>query len=352
MVALVLLVLVRTDLINGWRQATPRNAPDHVIFNIQPEQAQGLRERLEGAGVTGQDFYAVSRGRLVAINGEPVTMDTKWRNDTARRMGEREWNIGYSEQQPKGSSLKSGEWTSGEPGTLSMEWGPAGSMGLKLGDRLSFDVGGQRLEGRITSLRNVDWSAMRLNFVVIVPRKPDPTMDHAYVAAYRMPAARPGFDGQLLREFPGITSVDLTTSLAQVQSVLDQVSQAVEFLFGFTLASGLVVLFAAVAATREARAREYAVMRALGASRGLLRRVQGAELIGVGALAGLLAASAGMGVGHLLARYVFHFTWQPSPQTPLAGMAAGALLALAAGWWSLRGVLRRPVVQTLRRTAQ
>jgi putative ABC transport system permease protein len=134
-----------------------------------------------------------------------------------------------------------------------------------------------------------------------------------------------------------------------VQRVLGQVIRAVEFLFGFTLAAGLVVLFAAVTATREARAREFAVMRALGAGKVLLARVQRAELAGVGALAGLLASIAAVAVGWALARYAFEFSWTASPWVPLAGTAAGALLALAAGWWGLRDVLRRPVVETLRR---
>ena len=159
------------------------------------------------------------------------------------------------------------------------------------------------------------------------------------------------FDNALSREFPNVTNVDVSASIAQVQKVLDQVVRAVEFLFGFTLATGLVVLFAAVTATREARSREFAVMRALGASSKLLAQVQRAELLGVGALAGVLASLAAMAVGWALARYVFEFSWNPSWWVPLAGGAAGAALALAAGWWGLREVLRRPVVQTLRQAA-
>src|SRR5262249_38136717 len=154
------------------------------------------------------------------------------------------------------------------------------------------------------------------------------------------------------RPFPNIMALDVSAQMAQVQQVLDQVSRAVEFLFGFTLATGLVVLFAAVSATREARAREFAVMRAMGAGASLLARVQRAELLGVGALAGLLASLAALGVGWGLARYAFEVRGAPSPWAPAAGALVGALLALAAGWWGLREVLRRPVVDTLRRAAE
>ena len=139
---------------------------------------------------------------------------------------------------------------------------------------------------------------------------------------------------------------------ATLQGVLEQVIGAVQFLFVFTLAAGLVVLFAGVSATRDARSREFAVMRALGASGRLLAQVQRVELLGVGALAGVLASLAALAVGWVLARQVFDFNWSPSPWVPLIGGVTGALLSLAAGWWGLRDVLRRPVVETLRQAAQ
>ncbi len=183
-----------------------------------------------------------------------------------------------------------------------------------------------------------------------------PDLPATYIAAFRAPPERPGangsFDNSLSRDFPNITTVDVSASIAQVQRVLDQVIRAVEFLFGFTLAAGLVVLFAAVTATREARAREFAIMRAMGASGSLLGKVQRAELLGVGALAGFLASVAAIVVGWALARYAFEFSWNASPWVPLVGALAGALLALAAGWWGLREVLRRPVVDTLRQAPQ
>ena len=191
---------------------------------------------------------------------------------------------------------------------------------------------------------------MRANFFVMFPLAQMPDLPTTYIAAYRAPAT-PGFDNRLTARFPNVTSVDVSSSVAQVQRVLDQVIQAVEYLFAFTLATGLAVLFAAVSATREARSREYAVMRACGASGQLLAQVQRVELLGLGALAGALATLAAVAVGWALARFVFEFPWTAAPWVPLAGTVAGGLLALAAGWWSLREVLRRPVMATLRQAA-
>ncbi|WP_313080704.1 ABC transporter permease [Pulveribacter sp.] len=349
LLALVLLVMLRTDLIASWQRATPAQAPDRFVINILPEQAQDFRARLAGAGVADYDWYPMFRGRLVAINGREVHL-ADYQDERARRLVDREFNLSHSAQAPAHNRISAGRWTPEEAGAVSVEEGIAQTLGLRLGDVLRFDIGGVASEARITSLRHVDWGSMRANFFVMYPLAEMPDVPLTYLAAFRAPQDAQ-FDNSLVHDFPNITSVDMGATLAQVQGVLAQVIRAVEFLFVFTLAAGLVVLFAAVTATREERAREFAIMRALGAQGRLLRQVQRAELAGVGLLAGLLASSVAVAMAWLLARYVFDFAWGAPLWVPAAGALAGALLALAAGWWGLREVLRRPVVQTLRQAA-
>jgi putative ABC transport system permease protein len=347
LLALVLLVLLRTDLVNSWRSATPADAPNRFVINLQPDQGEAFRAALAAAGVQRYDWYPMIRGRLVAINERAVSGES-YADDRASRLVDREFNLSHSSQAPEHNEVVAGRWVVNEADGLSVEEGLAQQLGLKLGDTLHFDIGGQPRAARITSLRKVDWGSMRVNFFVIFPQAEMTDVPLTYISAFRAPET-PGFDSRLSREFPNITNVNVSASIAQIQRVLDQVIRAVEFLFGFTLVAGLVVLFAAVTATREARAREFAIMRAMGAGSRLLAQVQRAELLGVGALAGGLASLAAIVVGWLLARYAFEFIWAPSPWVPLAGSVAGALLALAAGWWGLREVLRRPVLETLRR---
>lgn len=349
LLALVLLVLLRTDLISSWRQATPPDAPNRFVINVLPEQAGDFQAALRQGGVRQFDWYPMIRGRLVAINGQPVKPED-YPGERAKRLVDREFNLSNSAERPPHNPVVAGRWTPDEAGAVSVEEGIAQTLGLKLGDQLRFDIGGVQTESRITSLRKVDWGSLHANFFVIYPVASLPDVPVTYLAAFRAPAQR-GFDNGLVRQFPNITNVDMSSTLNQIQRVLDQVVQAVEFLFGFTLAAGLVVLFAAVTATREERAREFAIMRAVGASSRLLRQVQGAELLGVGLLAGFLASAVAAGVGWGLAHFVFEFAWTTSPWVLLGGAAAGAVLALAAGWWGLREVLRRPVVETLRRAA-
>ena len=362
LLALALLVLLRTDLISSWRNATPADAPNRFVINIQPTQAEPFLQTLREAGVHKLDWYPMVRGRLVAVNDVTVTPDS-YTDERAKRLADREFNVSFSAEKPEHNTLVQGQWQAENPNDLSIEEGVAKTLNLKMGDRLRFDIAGMLREARITSVRRVDWTSMRANFFVMYPVSRLTTdagfeVPTTYIAAFRAPQREavlgqpaPTFDNQLINRFPNVTSVDMGATLNQVQSVLGQVVSAVEFLFLFTLAAGLVVLFAAVTATREERAREYAVLRALGASNQLLANVQRAELAGVGALAGFLATCVAMAMGWGLARFAFEFEWTASPWVPVLGAVVGALLALAAGWWGLRDVLRRPVVQTLRQAS-
>jgi putative ABC transport system permease protein len=381
LLALMLLVLLRTDLISSWRKATPPDAPNRFVINVQPEQGEAFQKALRDGGVTKFDWYPMIRGRLIAVNGKPVTPDS-YEDDRAKRLVDREFNLSNNVAMPSHNQIVAGRWSPGEKDAVSVEEGLAKTLGLKLGDSLKFDMGGQTNEAKITSLRKVDWGSMRVNFFVMYPVAQLQDVPVSYISAFKAPedrvfqdamAARRAapsdalplggqrttqsgergglsFDNQLVRAFPNITNVDMSSTLAQVQRVLDQVIRAVEFLFGFTLAAGLVVLFAAITATREERAREFAIMRAVGARASLLRQVQRAELAGVGLLAGFLASLVALAIGWALARYVFDFNWTGSWTVPLLGSLAGALLALAAGWWGLRSVLNTPVVETLRKS--
>lgn len=350
LLALILLVLLRTDLVSSWRKATPPDAPNRFVINVMPEQSEAFQKALHDAGVNKYDWYPMIRGRLIAINGKPVSPDD-YTDDRARRLVDREFNLSTSAEAPPHNGVVAGRWTPDAAGEMSVEEGLATTLGMKLGDTLRFEIGGQQNDSRITSLRKVDWGSLHANFFVMYTVANLPDVPMTYMGAFRAPEKN-GFDNALVRAFPNITNVDMSATIGQVQRVLDQVIRAVEFLFGFTLAAGLVVLFAAVSATREERAREFAIMRAVGARASLLRQVQRAELAGVGMLAGLLAAIVASALGWGLARYVFEFTWTASPFVPLGGAVAGALLALGAGWWGLREVLRRPVVATLRRAAE
>ena len=386
MLALVLLVLLRTDLVRSWRQATPADAHNRYIINILPEQQMPMQQALRAAGVAQFDWFPMVRGRLVAINGRAVSA-SNYADAQAQRLVEREFNLSYSTILPAWNPLEQGRWRSGSSGNsskgsgnagtnaeanakenanaatdqnaISMEAGIMQTLGLKLGDSVVFDMGGVQRTSTITSVRKVNWSSMHVNFFAMYPvASLGDEVAVSYITSYRNPpykaaakaaqAAQPSLDYQLLQTFPNITQVDMDSTLLQLQAVLDKVIRAVELLFVFGLAAGLLVLFATVNTSRDERSREFAIMRALGSSSALLRRLQSAELLATGALAGLLAGAVALALGWALAHYVFAFEWALALWVLPASAGAGAVLAWAAGWWSLHSILRQPVVQTLR----
>ena len=189
---------------------------------------------------------------------------------------------------------------------------------------------------------------MRANFFVIMNPALMADTPQTWMTAFHLPESRRSVVNMLMRDFPNLTVIDLGSVLRQIQDVLEQVITAVEFLFLFTLTSGVMVLYAALIGSQDERTREASLLRALGATRSELSRAQGVEFLLVGSLAGLLAATGAAAVGWSLARYAFKFEWVFSPSVWVVGMVAGALCAFAGGWLGLRKVLNQPPLQTLR----
>ena len=350
LMALLLLTVVRGDLMAAWRDATPADAPNRFIINILPEQKDAIAARLAQAGVVNAPLYPMIRGRLVAVNGKTITEET-YQDDRAKRLADREFNLSTMAQMQQENKLVAGQWFSGKPGAsaeASVEEGIAKTLNLKLGDSMRFDIAGQPVEARVTSLRKLEWGSMRVNFFVIINPEAMADTPQTWITAFHLPAAHGDLGNALSRDYPNLTVVDVGGILKQIQAVLDQVVTAVEFLFAFTLASGLLVLYAALMGSQDERTREAGLLRALGATRRQLAQAQLIEFSLVGALAGLLAASGAAAMGWALATYQFKFAWSFAPGVWVFGLLAGALCAIAGGWLGLRNVLKHPPLQTLR----
>ena len=346
LLALLLLFLLRTDLIDSWQELTPADAPNRFVINVMPDQADAFQNMLGNAGIENYDWYPMMLGRLMEVNEKPVDLEN-YTEDQSRRLVDREFSLSYMSHYPEHNKIIEGRWVDNEPDAVSVESGLMKSLGLKLGDRLTFSIGGMEHSGRITSVRELEWASMHVNFFVIFTQQEIPDVSQTYITAFKAPESL-SFDDTLAREFPNITVINLSVILSQIQNILGQVIKAVEFIFMFTLLAGLIVLYAAIASTREQRTHDFAVMRALGAGNGLLKNVQRMELMGTGALAGVLASLVALVISGILVVSVFGFRWQPTLWTPFLGAGVGLLLAWLAGWLSLRSVLNQSVVETLR----
>lgn len=347
LMALLLLTVTRTDLVNAWRAAAPPDAPNRFVINIQPDQVASIETRLREAQIAEAMLYPMVRGRLIELNGKPIGPET-YANERARRLVDREFNLSYAAEAPSHNPITAGQWFAPDAAELSIEVGIADRLGIKLGDELTFDIAGERVTARATSLRKVNWDSMRANFFVILPPALLQDKPRSFITAFHLPDSKLGLTTELVRDFPNLTVIDTSAVFRQVQAVLDQVIAAVEFLFIFTLAAGVLVLYAALASSRDERVREAALLRALGASRQQLSRAQVAEMLCLGGLAGLLAAMGAAAIGWALARFAFEFDYVVTPWVFILGVGGGAACALIGGWMGLRSVLRTPPLTSLR----
>jgi putative ABC transport system permease protein len=347
---LLLLAVVRGDLLADWRRSLPSDVPNNFLFNIRPEERGPLEDFLRSHGFGALQMYPMVRARMTAINKIP-TASLKLSGDRARGFIEREQNLTWSERFMDDNQLVEGHWWTpadfGKPlVSVSSEYQEA--LNLKLGDELSFDVAGEPLTVRIASIRKVRWDSFKPNFFLVFPPglldgAAGTYMTSVYLTASQRPALV-----DLVKRFPTVSVLDVDAILKQIRDVMDRASLAVQYVFLFTLAAGIVVLLAAVQSTRDERRYESAMLRTLGASRSTVLQGVAAEFSALGFLAGALAAFGASGIGWALARRLFSLEYEPDPWVWVVGLICGTLLVGVSGTLATRRVVNTPPIVTLR----
>ncbi|BEH71574.1 permease [Edwardsiella tarda] len=325
---LALLLTLRGDLLDRWRQQLPADSPNYFLLNIDADQRPALAAFLQQHGVTPSRFYPIVLARLTAINGQPPALQGQ------EESLNRELNLTWLADLPAGNPLTAGHWPPGEGG-VSVEQGLAGRLGLKLGDQLTFSGDSRQFSAEITSLRRVDWESLRPNFYFIFPPGALDAQPQSWLTSFR-------YQGdtrllvQLNRQFPTLTLLDMGAILQQAQQVLTQVGRALEVMVALVVLCGVLLLLAQVQVGMQQRRRELRVYRILGAPRRLLHTTLYAEFILLGAVAGLVAAAGAEAALWLLQSRVFDFPWQPTWSLWLL-LPPGAALLLG-GCGALLGV--------------
>lgn len=350
LMAILLLTLVRTDLVARWQAALPPDAPNRFLINIQADQLDAVQAFLRENGLEGVDLYPMVRGRFVEHNGRAVNLDD-YAGDRARRLAEREFNLSFGPADRADNRRLRGEyWPAAGRGRseVSVEAGIAERLGWALGDRIAFDIAGRRFEAEITSLRHVDWESFQPNFFVLAAPGSLDGFPASWISSLHLPPDKVPALNALIARFPNVSAIDIEAVLAQVRGTADQVATAVEYVFYFTLVAGLLVLFAAISASRDERLLEGGVMRVLGANTRQLRLAQLSEFAALGLLAGLTAALGATLLSGSIAVRVFDLPWTPDWRLMGAGAVAGILLVSVFGLLATRRVASAPPADTLR----
>jgi putative ABC transport system permease protein len=350
LMALLMLTLVRIDLLTSWRASLPADAPNHFLINIQPTEVAGVRDFLRERGLSNVELFPMVRGRLTTINSRAVGPDD-YDNPRAKRLVEREFNLSWTDRLQEDNRILSGRWwDAGEQGQgiASVEIGLAKDLSIALNDTLRFQVAGQMLEAKVVSLRSVEWDSFRANFFVVFPSGVLDDYPATWITSFHLPTGQKPLLAELIRQYPSVTVLDVEALMSKVREIMDRVITAVEYVFLFTLAAGLVVLYAAIQATQDERRFESAVLRTLGARRDVVRQSLLAEFATLGLLAGVLAAAAATLLGYVLASQVFEFPYQWNPWIWLLGSGAGVVGVGLAGLLGARSALNQPPWRALR----
>jgi putative ABC transport system permease protein len=350
LMVLLLLAVVRGDLLADWRRSLPSDVPNNFLVNIRPEQRQALQEFLQVHGFGKPEMYPMVRARITAINSQPVK-SLQLGGDVAKGYVEREQNLTWSADMMEDNQLIAGRWwTAADAGkplvSISSEY--ADGLHLKVGDALSFDVAGEALSVRVASIRKIRWDSFRPNFFLVFPPGLLDGAAGTYMTSIFLTAAQRASLADLVRQFPTVSVFDVDAILKQIRDIIDRASLAVQYVFLFTLAAGIVVLLAAVQSTRDERRYESAMLRTLGASRGVVLQGVAAEFSALGFLSGTLAAFGATGVGWILARRLFSLEFTLDPWVWVLGLVCGTILVGVSGTLATRSVVNTPPIVTLR----
>jgi putative ABC transport system permease protein len=343
---LLILILVRTSLIEEWQMQLPEGTPNHFLVNVAPYEVDQVRQALEDEGILSQPLFPMVRGRMIRINDEALGRS----DDPSVGRRERETNLTWSREIPSGNELTAGEWW--DPDTteplVSLEADLAERLEVVLGDEIHFLVGSQALTATVSSIRSVEWESLQPNFFIVLPPAVLKGYPATYMTSFHLDPEKKQFLNEFIREFPTVSLVEMDVVITQVRMIIGQVSAAIELVLAVILAAGGLVLIAGVEASVDTRLHETAILRAFGASRRLVLGSLFIEFCALGFFAGLLATIAAELSVLILQTQVLEMNYTPHPTLWLLGPVAGVLLIGCLGVWSCRHVVSTPPVLVLR----
>jgi putative ABC transport system permease protein len=347
---LLLLTIVRTDLLEGWRQTLDEDAPNHFMINIQPHELESVANIYRSAGIEPPEFVPMIRARMSTINDVSVK-DREYPDPGGKWMANREANLSFASNLSASNEIVEGEWWPADydgPPLVSIEEEAALETGLTIGDRMTFIVAGREVDATIGSVRKINWDSFQPNFFMVFSPGALDGLPTTYIASLRLEKEQQPVLVTLVRTHPSISIIDLDSILEQIRGIVQKASLAVQAVFVFTLAAGIAVLFAAVQSTIDERRFESAMLRALGARKRTVFAGVMAEFAALGAAAGILASAGASILAAIVATRLFELPYEFNPLLWVTGVAAGIFVVCASGFVAARGAVNAAPVDVLR----
>jgi putative ABC transport system permease protein len=348
--ALLLLAIVATALLQGWRQELPADTPNWFALNLQDDQRAGFERDLTSLGGDQLNMLPLAVGKLTAINGQPIDR-LHFEDERAKDWADRQLRLSWADALPPSNQVIAGQWQDAHPAQaeVSIDTMWRDMFALKVGDTLSFNVGEGSIDAKVGSVRKVDWSSFRVNFFLLLDPAHAGDLPHTWLASFHLARGHATELARLSRDYSNLSLVDVDSLLDRVREIVDRVGNAVRWILGFSLLAGALVLAAALAASAAERRHEAALLRTLGARRNQLRVAAACEFALLGLVAGLTAALGAAGAGLWLGHAVFHINGFVPPLWPLAFAALGAaFVVMLLGLAGTRKVTRTSPMRLLR----
>jgi putative ABC transport system permease protein len=349
LLALLLLAIVRSDVLNAWQTQIPEDAPNFFMVNVQPQEVAGVTEFLQSKGVPEPVLYPMIRGRLESINDRPIG-EGGYSDEQAQRMSERDFNLSYLGAPRADNEVIAGEWWPADTDQplFSVEEEFAEETGIALGDTLHFKVADKTVSGIVSNLRKVQWESFAVNFFVVGSPVALADKPASFVASLYVPDNQNSFVRDVVQQFPGVTVLEIGSMIERVTGILERAALAVQYVFVFTLVAGVLVLIAAVLASRRERFHETAILRTLGASRAYLARSMSREFLMIGLLAGLMASTIAALMAWGVVEQVMDLDYRFNAILWIIGVLAGIVGIWCAGVLVSRPVLKQSPVSVIR----
>ncbi len=349
---LLILILVRTALIEEWQAQIPENAPNHFVINVSPDDVEPIREMFAAENILAQPLYPMIRGRISLVNGEEARgRDRQRRRDAPGPRSSSSRNLTWADSLPWDNVLTDGEWWDADyrgPALVSLEKDLAEANNLSVGDRLTFTIQGGELEAEVANIRTVHWDNMQPNFYIIFSPRALENFPSTFMTSFHLEQGRKLFLNQFLNRFPTLTVIEVDMIIRQIQTIIEQVTLAIELVLGLILISGGMVLLASIQASMDERFQQHAVLRTLGASRKLVLGSLSVEFCALGFFAGVLATFGSELTVFGLETQIFEIDYTAHPWLWVVGPAIGILLIGSVGTFATRRVVNSPPTTVLR----
>lgn len=331
--------------------------PNVILFDIQPDQLEGVRAIMDDLGVSGIRPAPIVTMRLDSLNGVAAEdLEDESGRKVERWATQREYRSTYRDFIREDEELVSGVFTAnaslddGGPIPISVEERIVEALQLELGDEIVWNVQGLPIETVVTSIRKVDWREMKPNFFVVFPAGVLEAAPSFFVTALHAPDPETmvSLQTQVVKQYPNVSAVNLTMLLETLGEIFDKVSFVIRFMASFTIVTGLIAMMASVITSRYQRARESALLRTIGASAKQIRGIMGVEYALVGVIAGLagigLSLASGWAVTKFALRVELYIPWGVTVLTVL--LVAG--LTWLTGMLNSLGIARQSPMESIR----